>query len=157
VRIQAMIEEARALPRELSRIAVLPPTPDEQGKKEGADWTQQAAAQTLELEALKAPTPAAAAPLLVWGDQCAAWVNAYKTVRERYRQAMLQWTAKLASNAFTVASELRQLQQDAAAAEKAYNDLLAASKLPADPKRDAAMAKADATVRALAEDLRTQA
>jgi hypothetical protein len=157
VRLQNMVELSRTLPPELARIADFPPKPEEQGKKEGADWSALLATQTLPLDAIHAAEPAAAMPLLQWGDQCGAWVNIYKAVRERYRQAMLQFSTKLANNAFKISAEVRQLQHDAAAAEKAFNDLLAASKQPADARRDMAMAKADATVRALAEDLRTQA
>src|SRR5204863_100385 len=43
VRMQAMIQDARSLPRDYARIAGFPPTPDAQGQKESAEWTQAVA------------------------------------------------------------------------------------------------------------------
>ncbi|MFH0938146.1 MAG: DUF4175 family protein [Planctomycetota bacterium] len=156
-RLQTMVDSARSLPPKLARVATLPPKPDPQGMKDGDDWRKAVETQTLELDWIKAVTPALAIPLLQWSNHAGVWVNNYKAVRERYRQAMLQWVTKLAHDVFKIASDLRQLQKDADSTHFAFNKLVEVARQPSDVKRDMAMAKADATVRALAEDLRQQA
>jgi hypothetical protein len=154
--LQNVIDAARELPHRLQAIAVLPPRPDAQGEREGSEWSRAVAGQVVELDGARVLTPILVTPLLQWSDQAPAWIKNYSDVRERYRAALNQWSTKLVSNAFAVSSRLRQLQRDANAAEKAFSELVRTSKQPADPRREKAMARADAIVRVIGEDLRSQ-
>ncbi|HYF50938.1 MAG TPA: DUF4175 family protein [Planctomycetota bacterium] len=157
-RLQTSVEIFNSLPQTLGRIAGLPPTPDQQGQTEGVSWTKQALDLTRELDGLKTSSPALALPLLQWNDQVQSWVTGYHVVRQRYRQALAHWSKQILHNQFHASSQLIQLSQDAAAAAKAFNELVQAAQLPKEnAQRAQQMAKADATVRALTEDMKAQA
>ncbi|MBI3829860.1 MAG: DUF4175 family protein [Planctomycetes bacterium] len=157
IRLQTLVGTARQLSPRYERVAALGPVPEEQGQREGADWTRRINGETADLDGVQSAAPALAPPLLQWCDQWPNWANAFKTTCDRYRAVMQQWSVRMANQTYRMASELRMLQQDAAAALQAFNQLAQTSKQPKDPKRDMDMARTDATIRALAEDLRTQA
>ena len=157
VRLQTMLDAARVLPPELWRLAQFQPVPDPDGTREGNEWKKEIATQTSVLMDLKTLSPANAMSLLTWSDQTGNWVERYKNVRERYYQAMLAWSRKRASDVYHFAAALHQLQQNAEAANKAFSELTKAAHEPSSPAQEAEMAKADAAVRALAEDLKPEA
>lgn len=157
IRLQTLVGTARLLSPRYERVASLGPVPEEQGQREGADWTRRINGETADLDGVQSAAPALAPPLLQWCDKWPNWANAFKATCDRYRAVMQQWSVRMANHTYRMASELRMLQQDAAAALQAFNQLAQTAKQPKDPKRDMDMARTDATIRALAEDLRTQA
>ncbi|MCZ7648347.1 MAG: PA14 domain-containing protein [Planctomycetota bacterium] len=157
VRLQTMLEVARALPPRLKQLALLAPKPDAEVAQWGTEWKLAVERQTSPLFNLPEVAPGAALPLLEWNRHAAVWVTHYGNVRQRWKQALDQWARQLADKTFDLATRLRRLEQGAKAAREANAQLVRAAQEPPAPKRDAAMARADATVRARAEDLRSQA
>ncbi|MCY3019778.1 MAG: PA14 domain-containing protein, partial [Planctomycetota bacterium] len=157
LRLQTMLRVARGLSPELSRLAGLPPDKDQEGLKDAGEWGKDVTRQTAELVDVGVLSPPLALPLAQWRDHTRTVAERYESARRRYRAAVELWVQKLAAEVFEESAKLRELQQTAEAAKKAFDALAEAARQPKDEKRAAAMARAETTVRALAEDLGKQA
>ena len=157
VRLQTMIQSAQTLSPELVRLAGLPPEKDTETVKLSEHWGRELNRITVELVALKALQPSLAVPLSTWQEHTRGLAQRYADIRQRYKHVVEEWARKFSGDVFEESAKLKQLQQAAEAAKKAFEELANAAKQPKDEKRTAEMERADAMVRALSEDLQAQA
>lgn len=157
VRLQTMIQAAQTLSPEYTRIAKLPPLTDDEGSKQSSTWGKDFSKYSAELVGVKTLNPALAIPISKWQEHTGSIARHYAAVRVRYKAQVDEWARKLAADVFEASAKLKDLQQNAEAAKKAFDELVQIAKQPKDEKRDAAMQQADAMVRSMAEDLQSQA
>ncbi|HEY3324838.1 MAG TPA: DUF4175 family protein [Planctomycetota bacterium] len=158
VRMQTMIQAAQNLSPELTRLAMLPPEPDGEALKQSGEWRADVTRCTIELQAVKSLSPPLALPIGQWQEHTAVLARRYVEVRARYRRLVEEWLRKLSNEVFAESAKMKQMQANAEAAKKAFEKLTEASRQQKDDERRAAeMAKADAVVRAMAEEMQTQA
>jgi hypothetical protein len=156
-RLQTMLEAAAGLAPELVRLTNLPPAKDAAVQKEAGEWGKEVSKHASELADGKALGPHLAVPLSQWRDHTETLAARYEDVRRRYRAALEEWLRKLGADVFEQTARLRELKENADAARKAYEALAQAAKTAKDEQREPALARADAAVRALAEDLKEEA
>lgn len=157
IRLRTLIENSRALPRMYEGLAKLEPDPDSKGAKEAQDWARYVEKEAAPLLAIKEVRPELAIPMMAWGKRAAYWAGRYEEVARRYRLSVSRWAERLGGSIFDYSPKLRQLESAAGNALKAFKVLTQAAAKPKGPERDRDAARADANLRALAEDLRTQA